>query len=176
MTSADDVRERGEKQLCSPETFLHFLGVEIERFARYQRDFTVVLIRPQDFGNQRMQLQGALAASKRVLGLLRTCDLITIFEENPFVVALLPETGKDGARAVFERFDGKVIAQGAGWILKAATYTEHSASIGEFLLWFNEQLFGLGRKTAPSDGTKSSSRYSQLSFATSNVTRSWRDL
>ena len=98
MTLAEeDDLAGGDKRLCSPETFLGILGVEIERFVRYQRDFTIVLIRPQDFGHQAARLQSTLAASERVLGLLRTCDVITIFEENPFVVAFLPETSTDGA-------------------------------------------------------------------------------
>jgi len=176
MPASESGTEQGEKQLCSGETFRHVLGIEIERYARYKRDFTVVILRPQDFGNQRAQLQAAMAASERALRLLRTCDVITIFEGNPFVVALLPETGAAGARKVFERFGEHLVVQGVLWTLKAATYSENAASIQRFLVWFNELLLSSGRNPASSESAPSASRYSDLRFATSNVTRSWRDL
>ena len=175
MSASEGTQDYGEKQLCSAETFRHALGVEIERYARYRRDFAIVLIRPRDFGNQQAQRQATVAASERALKLLRTCDIVTIFEENPFVVALLPETDADGARTVFERFDEQVVVQGAGWVLKASTYSEHAASIQHFLLWFNELLLSSDGTPSSSDGTPAS-RYAQLRYATSNVTGSWRDL
>ena len=170
MPESQDVKQRGPKQLCSAETFLHYVRVEIDRYTRYDRAFTIVLIQPPASGIHQTRLQVTRAAAERALWVLRTCDVITIFESNAFVIALLPETGAAGARIVFDRFDEQLVHSGVGWTLKMATYPEHSASIEYFLERFSELL-------RSSDGkTKSPDRYGYLRQVTTDVSRNWRDL
>ena len=164
----------GEKQnvqqLCSAETFLFYLGVEMERSRRYNRPFTIVLIQPPDSGNHLDRLQVTWAASEQALGLLRTSDVVAIFDSSAFVVALLPETDAAGARTVFDRFDEQMAQPGEGWMLKLASYPEHAASVTYFL----ERFSGLPRKSNVE--TRPSNRYADLQQATSDVSRSWRNL
>ncbi len=169
MPEAQDLWIRGQKQLCSAETFLHYLGVEIERYTRYNRAFTIVLIQPPASDSHLARLETTQDASEHALGLLRTCDVIAIFERSPCVVTLLPETGAAGARTVFDRFDEQMVQPGRGWTLKMATYPEHSASIAYFLQRFT------GLLKSPAVETESSDRFGHLRHATSDVSHSWRD-
>ena len=159
-----------QKQLCSGEVFLHYLGVEIERYERYKRAFTLVLIQPPPSDDHVARLQIVRAASDKALGLLRTCDLVGMFDSSAFGVALVPETGADGARTVFDRFDEQMIQPGAGWTLKMATYPEHATSIEYFLDKFTALLgvSNVAPDTAETDG--------QLYHSTNDVSSNWRDL
>ena len=151
------------QQLCSAETFLFYLGVEMERSRRYNRNFTLVLIQPPASENHLARLRVAQAAAGHVLGLLRTCDVVAVFDNSAFVVALLPEAGADGARAVFDRFDEQSVQPGADWLLKLATYPKHGLRVEYFHERFTELL-------------SSSEGDARLWQATSDVSRSWRDL
>ncbi len=170
MPESQGVKQQIQKQLCSAGTFLHYLGVEIERYTRYNRAFTIVMIQPPASGDHPARLQVARAASEQALGLLRTCDVVAIFDRSAFVVALLPETGAAGARIVFDRFDEQLVQPGAGWTLKMASYPEHAASIEYFLERFN----GLLRSADLT--TESSETDERLWHATSDVSSNWRDL
>ncbi|MCH8007483.1 MAG: hypothetical protein IIC91_01325 [Chloroflexi bacterium] len=57
MPESQDVKQRGPKQLCSAETFLHYVRVEIDRYTRYDRAFTIVLIQPPASGIHQTRLQ-----------------------------------------------------------------------------------------------------------------------
>lgn len=159
-----------QKQLCSGEFFLHYLGVEIERYTRYKRSFTLVLIQPPASSDHIARLQVARAASEAALRLLRTCDVVATFDSSTFGVALLPETGADGARTVFDRFDTQMVQAGAGWTLKMATYPEHAVSIEYFLDKFIRLLktSDLEPDASETDG--------HLYHATNDVSSNWRDL
>ena len=169
MPESEGEKQNGQ-QLCSAETFLFYLGVEMERSRRYNRPFTLVLIQPPDSGDHLDRLQVTWAASEQALGLLRTSDVVAIFDTSAFVVALLPETNAAGARTVFDRFDEQMAQPGEGWMLKLASYPEHAASVTYFL----ERFSGLPRKSDVE--TKPANRYADLQQATSDVSRSWRDL
>ncbi len=159
-----------QKQLCSGDTFLQYLSVEIERYTRYKRAFTLVLIQPPASSDHIARLQVARAASEQALRLLRTCDLVATFDAGAFGVALLPETGADGARIVFDRFDTQMVQRGAGWTLKMATYPEHATSIEYFLDKFVRLLnvSDLETDASETDG--------HLYHATNDVSSNWRDL
>ena len=157
MPESEGEKQNGQ-QLCSAETFLFYLGVEMERSRRYNRPFTLVLIQPPPSENHLAQ-----AAAGQVLGLLRTCDVVAVFDNSAFVVALLPEAGADGARAVFDRFDEQSVQPGADWLLKLATYPKHGLRVEYFHERFTELL-------------SSSEGDARLWQATSDVSRSWRDL
>ncbi len=175
-------QQQRRRQLCGAETFLYCLGVEIERYARYDRAFTIVLIQPPASGDKLERFEVTRAASERALGLLRSCDVITIFESSAFVIALLPETGAAGARTVFDRFDEQMVQPGAGWTLKMATYPKHATSIDYFLERFTELLKNSDAETEPagsvkkkpvdSVNTKPVDRYRYLRQATTDVSRS----
>lgn len=170
MPDSETTKRHIQKELCSGGTFLHYLGVEIERYTRYKRAFTLVLIQPPASDDHGARIQVARAATEQALALLRTCDVVAMFDSSAFGVALLPETGPSGARTVFDRFDEQMVQPGAGWTLKMATYPEHAASIEYFL----DKFIGLRTRsdlelTVPeADG--------QLWHATSDVSTNWRDL
>ncbi len=151
IPESEGVRQRAQKQLCSAVTFLHYRGVEIERYTRYNRVFTIVLIRPPASGDHPARLQVARAASEQALGLLRTCDVVAMFDSSASVVALLPETDAAGARTVFHRFEEQLVPSGADWILKLAAYPEHSASVEYFLDRFSKFLKNSDPETDPSE-------------------------
>lgn len=154
------------KQLCSMETFLYCLSIEIERYARYNRIFTIVLIQPPVSGDHLTRLQVAQAAAHHALEMLRTCDVVSVFEHSAFVVSLLPETDAAGARAVFDRFDEQMVQAGEGWTLKLAVYPKHSTSVEYFLERFRDLLMNSNPETDPTEPW----------HATSDASRSWRDV
>ena len=167
MPESQDVRQARQKQLCNAETFLHYVRVEIERYTRYNRAFTIVLIQPPASGSHQTRPQLTRTAPGRVLALPRTSDLLTFFENSAFVIALLPETDAVGARIVFDRFAEHLVRPGVAWMLKMATYPEHSGSIEHFLERFSGLLRSSDFKTE---------RYGYLRQVTTDVSRSWRDL
>ena len=159
-----------QKQLCSGEFFLRYLGVEIERYTRYKRAFTLVLIQPPPSDDRVARLQVVRAATDKALGLLRTCDLVATFDSSAFGVALLPETGAAGARTVFDRFDEQMVQRGAGWTLKMATYPEHATSIEYF---FDKFIRLLDISYQEPDVSETDG---ELYHATNDVSGNWRDL
>ena len=157
MPESEDEKQNVQ-QLCTRETFLFYLGVEMERSRRYNRPFTLVLIQPPPSENHLAQ-----AAAGQVLGLLRTCDVVAVFDNSAFVVALLPEAGADGARAVFDRFDEQLLQPGVDWLLKLAAYPENGLKVEYFHERFTELL-----SSTEGDG--------RLCHATVNASDNWRDL
>jgi hypothetical protein len=170
MPDSEDDTPQVQKRLCSAETFLHYLSVEIERYTRYNRIFTIVLIQPPASENHRDRLQVAWAAATHALELLRTCDVVSVFDRSACVVVLLPETDGGGASTVFDRFDEQMVQAGEGWTLKLAVYPKHSASVEYFLKRFSDLI----RISNPETGISESDE--RLWHATSDVSSSWRDL
>ena len=84
--------------------FLERLADEIERSRRYERPFSLVMLRSPaslEAGDQARLLEwGAAAARTHV----RACDCVALFEAEGMVILLLPETTAAGARSVQERF------------------------------------------------------------------------
>lgn len=165
MPESEDEQQQ-HKQLCSAETFLYCLGAEIERYERYNRVFTTVLIQPPFSDEHSTRLQVARAAANHALEMLRTCDVVSVFERSAFVIALLPETDGAGARTVFDRFDEQMVQAGEGWMLKLAVYPKHSTNVEYFLERFSDLLNSSDPETDPTETW----------HATSDVSRSWRDL
>ena len=157
MPESEDEKQNVQ-QLCTRETFLFYLGVEMERSRRYNRPFTLVLIQPPPSENHLAQ-----AAAGQVLGLLRTCDVVAVFDNSAFVVALLPEAGADGARAWFDRFDEQLVQPSADWLLKLAAYPKHGLRVEYFHERFTELL-------------SSSEGDARLRHATANASDNWREL
>ena len=145
MPQTRDLWISGERQLCSAETYLYYLGVEIERYTRYGRSFAMVLIQPPSADGHQTRLEATQAASEHALKMVRTCDVVAIFERGAFLVALLPETDADGTQTVFDRFDEQMVQPGLGGTLKFATYPEHAASIEYFLDRFTDLFRKAGR-------------------------------
>lgn len=165
MSKSEDAQQR-HRQLCSAETFLYYLSAEIERYERYNRIFTTVLIQPPFTDEHSTRLQTARAAANHALEMLRTCDVVAVFERSAFVIALLPETDGAGACTVFDRFDEQMVQAGEGWLLKVAVYPKHSTNVEYFLERFSDLLNTSDPETDPTETW----------HATSDVSRSWRDL
>jgi hypothetical protein len=142
MADRTDYWITGEKQLCSAETLLYYLGLEIERHRRYGHPFAMVLIQPPAGDDESGRLESAHLVADHALAMVRTCDLVAVFNRGAFAVALLPETDAAGARRVFERFDARMVQPGLGGTLKFAFYPEHNTSIDYFLDRFTGFLSG----------------------------------
>ena len=142
MADRTDYWITGEKQLCSAETLLYCLGLEIERHRRYGHPFAMVLIQPPAGDDESGRLESAHLVADHALAMVRTCDLVAVFNRGAFAVALLPETDADGSRNVFERFDAQMVQPGLSVALKFAVYPEHDTSIEYFLDRFTGFLSG----------------------------------
>ena len=142
MSDRTDYWINGQKQLCSAETLLYCLGLEIERHRRYGHPFAMVLIQAPGGDDESVRLESAHLVADHALAMVRNCDLVAVFNRGAFVVALLPETDADGTRNVFERFDAQMVQPGLGGTLKFAFYPEHNTSIEYFLERFTGFLSG----------------------------------
>ena len=170
MPQTQDLWITGERQLCSAKTFLYCLGVEIERYKRYRRAFAMVLIQPPAANDYRTRLDATQAASEHALRMVRTCDVVAIFERGAFLVALLPETDANGTKTVFDRFDEQMVQPGSGGTLKFATYPEHATSIEYFLDRFTELFKKSGRE--PQVPETDDGEWQE----TAAVSQSWEDI
>lgn len=170
MPQAQDLWISGERQLCSAKTFLYCLGVEIERYKRYGRAFAMVLIQPPVADDHPTRLQATQIVSEHALRMVRTCDVVAIFERGAFLVALLPETDADGTQTVFDRFDEQMVQPGLGGTLKFATYPEHATSIEYFLDRFTELFRKSGREPQLSEANGGEWQ------ETAAVSQSWEDI
>ncbi len=170
MPALHGLSEQSTRRLCTPEMFVDYLRVEIERNTRYRRPFTIVLIQTPALDDTAVRLEATQAASAHALALVRSCDLVTSFESRGLVAAFLPETGPDGARTVFGRVSEEVAEPEAGWTVKMATYPEHFRVIDYFLERIAELVkTGEKREHAVSGG-------GHLWTAAPDVSASWRDV
>jgi hypothetical protein len=123
-----------------PGTFVDFLNEEIERCERYERNFALLLVHVPTTGTDLERTDALHRASVLTRRLVRGCDLIASFEGSGLLSALLPETGPEGAAVVLDRFASQMGEPSAGWIVKLATYPEHTELIDYFLTRAEETL------------------------------------
>ena len=127
------------RRVLGAALFLERLADEIERSRRYERPFSLVMLRSPaslEAGDQARLLEwGAAAARTHV----RACDCVGLFEAEGMVILLLPETTAAGARSVQERFralDQLAARFGdptATWESEVFAYSEAPAVIEAFL-------------------------------------------
>lgn len=166
MPKAPRAKRPAPKHLCSATAFAHYLNVEIARYTRYQRTFTVVLIQTPIATAAR--LEAVRSAAEQTRKLTRDCDVVTSIETSGLVITLLPETSADGARAVFDRVGETNAKSGTGWTIKMATYPEHFAII-DYLRDRIDKLLRDGQ--GPASAAK---RDTRLWREASDITDSWQ--
>lgn len=92
------------RRVLDAALFLERLADEIERSRRYERPFSLVMLRSPaslDGGDRAKLLEWGAAATRTHL---RACDSVGLFAAEGMVILLLPETTAEGARSVQERF------------------------------------------------------------------------
>jgi PleD family two-component response regulator len=84
------------------DEFRSRLAEEIKRSERYEHPFTVLILRPPRTSGKR-EMAGSPWFDSLVRSLVRGCDVVAVFEDEPAVAVLLPETAVSGASALLER-------------------------------------------------------------------------
>ena len=85
--------------IVESDDFLARLAEEVKRSDRYEHPFTVLVLRhPVRSGRWAANWFESVAS-----GLIRGCDIVSVFEAEHIVAVLLPETGISGGSALLER-------------------------------------------------------------------------
>jgi len=91
-----------EPIVLSGDEFLRRLGDEISRSDRYEHPFTVLTLRPPEWANDLGELSPRWLESEAA-GLTRGCDVVTVLNEGPLLIVMLPETDVSGGALVLDR-------------------------------------------------------------------------
>lgn len=102
---------RGSQPLIVGEDeFMARLADEIVRSDRYEHPFAIITLQPpagaQGFGDLTSQWLDSSAS-----GLTRGCDVVTVLDDGPMLIIMLPETGVSGAGSVLERLRSAIATE-----------------------------------------------------------------
>jgi len=114
--------------IVEADEFLARLSEEIKRSDRYNHPFTVLILRPPA-GQADAPTPSWLESL--ALGLVRGCDIISVFEAQGVVAVLLPETGVAGGSALLERFRTVIADSEEEWDFKLVEYPTNQDAFAE---------------------------------------------
>ncbi len=125
-------REENLPVLVEGEVLVRRLSEEINRSGRYGHTFTILILRPPQAAGKHELLSsdwfGSLAG-----GLVRGCDVVAVFENDPAVVMLLPETGVSGAGALLDRIRSVIPDPDHEWQYSLLEFPAHRKKIESFI-------------------------------------------
>jgi hypothetical protein len=114
--------------LVEAEEFLVRLSEEIARSDRYEHAFTLLVLLPPVVDGETPP---AAWLESLATGLIRGCDIVTIFEGQRAIAALLPETGVSGGNALLERFRSAIGDTDCAWQARLLEYPANREAIIE---------------------------------------------
>lgn len=95
-------KEWDVSSIVERDEFHSRLAEEIEQSDRYDHPFTVLILRLPDT-SAKGEMVGSPWFDSLVSSLVRGCDVVAVFQDDPAVAVLLPETAVSGAVALLER-------------------------------------------------------------------------
>lgn len=114
--------------IVEADEFLSRMAEEIKRSDRYNHPFTVLILRPPA-GQEDSPIAAWLESL--ALGLVRGCDIVSVFEAQNVVAVLLPETGVSGGSALLERFRAVIADSEQEWDFKLLEYPTNQDAFAE---------------------------------------------
>jgi hypothetical protein len=125
-------KEENVSLTVEADEFRSRLAEEIKRSARYEHPFTVLLLRPPA-ASAKQAVLGSPWFDSLVRGLVRGCDVVAVFEDEPAVAVLLPETAVSGASALLERLTSAIGDANQEWECTVFEYPLNREKIEDFL-------------------------------------------
>jgi hypothetical protein len=114
------------------DEFRSRLAEEIKRSERYEHPFTVLVLRPP-ITSAKEEMVGSPWFDSLVRTLVRGCDVVAVFEDEPAVAVLLPETAVSGAGALLERLTSAIGDANQEWECTVFEYPLNREKIEDFL-------------------------------------------
>lgn len=114
------------------DEFRSRLAEEIKRSERYDHPFTVLILRPPNTLDKR-EMVGSPWFDSLVRSLVRGCDVVAVFEDEPAVAVLLPETAVSGAGALLERLKPAIADANHEWDYTLFQYPLNREKIENFM-------------------------------------------
>lgn len=114
--------------LVEAEAFLTRLSEEIARSDRYDHTFTLLVLLPPT-GDKEPPPASWLESL--ATGLIRGCDIVTVFEGQRAIAVLLPETGVAGGNVLLERFRAAIGDDEFTWQARLLEYPTNREAITE---------------------------------------------
>ena len=114
------------------DEFRSRLAEEMKRSERYDHPFTVLILRPPNTLGKR-EMVGSPWFDSLVRSLVRGCDVVAVFEDEPAVAVLLPETTVSGAGALLERLMSAIPDANHEWEYTLLEYPLNREKIENFM-------------------------------------------
>jgi len=128
MEPQDEARE---PVIISGEEFTSRVAEEMKRSDRYEHPFTIVVFRPPAGALSEDELTTEGWFRSLAAGLVRGCDVVSVFEAQGIVAVLLPETGVAGGNALLDRLRGALGDSTHDWNYKLLEYPHNRDTISE---------------------------------------------